>query len=90
MIFANHMDKLNQDIDEMEKLLDHEAKVKGIVNDMKSTNQKRVQSNTIRKYPCLVKLQQKKRRVIAAEKKTEGAYITSAVGQWIVFRFLSA
>jgi hypothetical protein len=54
------MDKLNQDIDEMEKILDHKAKVKGIVDDMKYTKQKQVQSNTIRKYPCLVKLQQKR------------------------------
>ena len=60
VIFANHMDKLNQDIDEMERILDHEAKVKGIVDDMKSTKQKQVQSNTIRKYPYLVKLQQKR------------------------------
>jgi hypothetical protein len=51
MRFTNHMGSVTQDIDEMEKFIDHEAKVKGIVNDMKSTNQKQVQSNTIRKYP---------------------------------------
>jgi hypothetical protein len=44
--FANHMDKLNQDIDEMETFLDHEAKVKGIVDNMKSTKQRNESSQT--------------------------------------------
>ena len=60
MRFTNHMGSVTQDIDEMEKFIDHEAKVKGIVDDVKSTKQKQVQSNTIRKYPYLVKLQQKR------------------------------
>jgi hypothetical protein len=50
MGFANYMDKFSNNIYEMENLPDHNAKVEGTVDNMKSTQQReQVQLITIRK-----------------------------------------
>ena len=59
--FANHMDKFSKDIDEIEKLTDHKAKVKGIVDDMKSTKTKTTAIEHNKKVASFGKATTKKR-----------------------------
>ena len=82
------MDKLVKDIDEMEKLADHEAKLKGIIDDIKSTKTKTSAIKYNTKVASFDKATAKKRQDIAAKQKAEGVYIASARGKRIVFDFL--
>ena len=88
MGFANHMDKVAKDIDETENLINYEAKVKGSVDDMKSTKSKTSAPGHNKKVASFSKATTKKRQVIAAKQKAKGFYITPATGKWMVFHFL--
>ena len=74
----------------MEKLLDHEETLGGIVADMKSTDTKTSAIENIKKVSLFEKSTKKRRRVIAAETKSEGVHITPAVGKRRVIIFLGA
>ena len=85
---ANYMDKFVKDIDEMQKLADRRAKVKGIVDDMEfmKTRTSAIRQNM--KVASFGKAKTKKRQVVTTEQKAKGVNITPATGKRIVFDFL--
>ena len=61
-----------------------DKKIKDIVDDMKSTKNKTSAGEHKKKVASFSQAAKKKRRIIAAETKTEGVHITAAVGTWII------
>jgi hypothetical protein len=88
MGFAGYIDNFGKGIVEMETLSGHEAKMKGIVDKMKSTKSKTSAIEHTKAVASFGNAAKKKGRIIAAETKTEGAHITAAVGKQMIFNYL--
>ena len=90
MGFANYMDEFDHGISKMESVRGYDKKIKDIVDDMKSTKNKTSAGEHKKKVASFSQAVKKKRRIIAAETKTEGVHITAAVGTRIIVNYLGA
>ena len=88
MGFAGYRDNFDERIIETEKLPGHKAKVKGIVDGMKSTKSKTSAIGHNEAVALIGNATKKRRQIITAEIKTEGAHIVAEAGKRIIFNYL--